>query len=57
MAGSTMTTVFLMWLAGMFLIQPLTKRILSEQDKIRAEIRRKKMDDDPEYLSLLDDYY
>lgn len=52
-----MTTVFLMWLAGVFLIQPLTKRILSEQDKIRAEIRRAKKDDDPEYLSLLDDYF
>ncbi len=52
-----MTFAFILWAVAVLGIQPLAKRILSEHDKIRAEIRRKKMDDEPEYVSLLSDAY
>jgi hypothetical protein len=46
-----MTVVFLMWLVGMLLIQPITKRILKEHDKYYARY----YDDEREYLMLISD--
>jgi hypothetical protein len=44
-----MSVMFLIWLAGLLLIQPVTKRILKEHDKFYARYR----DDEPEYLLLI----
>ncbi len=46
-----MTVVFLMWLVGMCLLQPVTKRILKEHDKSYARYQ----DDEPDYLLLITD--
>lgn len=46
-----MTVVFLMWLVGMCLLQPITKRILKEHDKFYARY----YDDEPDYLLLITD--
>jgi hypothetical protein len=44
-----MSVMFLIWLAGLLLIQPVTKRILKEHDKFYARYR----DDEPEHLLLI----
>ena len=47
-----MTVVFLMWLVGMCLLQPVTKRILKEHDKFYARYQ----DDNSEYLLLITEH-
>lgn len=44
-----MTVVFLMWLAGVCLIHPITKRILKEHDRFYARYQ----DDNSEYLLII----
>lgn len=47
-----MSVMFLIWLAGMCLIQPVTKRILKEHDKHYARF----LDDEPDYLLLITEH-
>ena len=47
-----MTVMFLMWLVGMCVLQPITKRILKEHDKFYARYR----DDETDYLLLITEH-
>ena len=44
-----MSVVFLMWLAGVCLIKPITKRILKEHDRFYARYQ----DDNSDYLLII----
>jgi hypothetical protein len=46
------SVMFLIWLAGLLLLQPITKRVLKEHDRYYARYR----DDEPDYLLLITEH-